>query len=105
MELISKLDREYLENKYHRTDEEYNPFNRMAYHGYEYDPQTGLTDEEIDHGLAVLEQELQGLSHPIIKAKMVEYVLDNTRIDVNEHDYFVGIYTWCRPISKHCINK
>ena len=30
-------DRQYLENKYHRTDEPINAFNRMAYHGWECD--------------------------------------------------------------------
>ena len=29
--------------------------------------------------------------------------MDNTRIDVNEHDYFIGIWTWNRPISPHSV--
>ena len=31
MELISLQDREYLENKYHRTDEPFDAFRRMEY--------------------------------------------------------------------------
>ena len=40
-------DKAYLENKYHRTDAPFDGFNRMAYHGYDYDPATGMTDAEI----------------------------------------------------------
>lgn len=91
------LDREYLENKFHNTNEEFDSFRRWAYHGYEYDESTGLSDEEIREGLLRLDAELTGEAHPTIKSKMFEYVLDNTRIDVNEHDYFVSFYTWGRP--------
>lgn len=102
------LDRNYLENKFHKTDEEFNPFARMNYHGYEYDSAMGLSDEEISDGLEkIAEESLQkkDYNHQITKARMVEYVLDNTRIDVNEHDYFVGIYSWSRLISKFSVNK
>lgn len=91
------LDREYLENKFHNTNEEFDSFHRWAYHGYEHDESTGLSDEEIREGLLRLDAELTGEAHPTIKSKMFEYVLDNTRIDVNEHDYFVSFYTWGRP--------
>ncbi|MGI6172493.1 MAG: pyruvate formate lyase family protein [Christensenellales bacterium] len=105
MRIITAEDRNYLENKYHRTDEPFDAYNRMAYHGYEYDPSTGMTDEEMRVGLEDLSKRLEGLPHPVQKARMFEYVLDNTRIDVNEHDYFVGIYTWNRPISKFTLHK
>lgn len=97
-------DRAYLENKYHRTDEPFDGFNRMAYHGYEYDPATGMTDEEIHTGLAALVKNLEGQPHSVIKAKAVEYVLEHTRIDVNEHDYFPGLYSWGRIIDTHTVN-
>ena len=76
-------DRNYLENKYHKTDEPFNPFERMAYHGYAFDENTGLDDEHIRQGLRDLEPKLSSLAHPIAKAKAVSYVLENTRIDVN----------------------
>lgn len=103
-------DRETIERKYHNP-EEYNAGktfgvqNRMMYHGYDYDETTGLDDAGIDEGLAKLSAELDGQPHPIHKAKLFEYVLDNTRIDVNEHDYFIGMYTWARPISKYTVHK
>jgi len=105
LKLISAQDRAHIENKYHWKDQPYNSLNRWAYHGYDYDPSTGMTDEEIQEGLTVLAAQIEGEPRPVQKAKLVEYVLENTRIDVNEHDYFIGFYTWNRPIQKHCINK
>ena len=88
--LVLDIDRKHIENKYH--GENFNPFNRFAYHGYDFDESTGLSDEEIKNGVAVLAKSLEGEDHAIAKSKMFEYVLQNTRIDVNGHDYFVGIY-------------
>ena len=102
---IPECDRNYLENKYHKTSEPFNSFNRMAYHGYEYDISTGLDDDAIRAGLEELTSSLEGESRPIIKAHAIEYVLDNTRIDINEHDYFVGIYSWSRLIGKYTVAK
>lgn len=98
-------DRKIIEKKYHNPDEAFDSFNRMAYHGYDYDETTGLDDAQIEEGLVRLGADLKGQPHSIYKAKMFEYVLDNTRIDVNEHDYFVGLYTWGRAISKHTVFK
>lgn len=100
-----KNDRNIIERKYHLPEQEFNPFLRWEHHGYEYDAATGLDDAQIQSGLDTLSQELAGQPHPIFKAKLFAYVLDNTRIDVNEHDYFIGIYTWNRPISKYTVAK
>ncbi len=91
-------DRSYLENKYHRTDEPFDPFARMRYHGYEYDASTGLNDLEIRKGLEELYASVQDQPHALIKAKAFAYVLDHMRIDVNAQDYFVGFYTWGHPL-------
>ncbi len=87
------FDRKFIENKYHKTNEPFDSFNRMAYHGYPYDESTGLSDGDIISGLDKLSGELSALPHPIAKAKAIKYVLDNTMIDVNEHDYFVGFWS------------
>ena len=103
-------DRETIERKYHYP-EEYNSgktfgvVDRMMFHGYDYDETTGLDDADIDAGLEKLSAELVGQPHPVYKARLFEYVLDNTRIDVNEHDYFIGIYTWNRPLAKYTVHK
>lgn len=105
MELINAEDRHYIENKFHNTEEEFDPYNRRAYHGYEYDPDTGLSTEEIIAGLKKLEPVLDTFPHPVAKAKAVAYVAEHVRIDVNEHDYFVGIYTWNREIGEITVEK
>ncbi len=86
-------DRIYIENKYHKTNEPFNPHERMAYHGYDFDKTTGMEDEEIVRGLENLYEGIKNLPHPVIKAQAVKYVLDHTKIDVNEHDLFVGFWS------------
>lgn len=98
-------DRPFIENKFHKTDEPFNAYRRMAYHGWECDPATGLDDKGIIEGLKAFEKEIENLPHPVAKAKAVEWVLENTRIDVNEHDYFIAFYTWNREIQKITCNK
>ena len=101
---ISDRDRKVIENKYHKTDEQFDGFNRMAYHGYDYDNTTGLSDAEIDRGLESISNFTKNEPHSIIKARLVEYVLDNTRIDINENDYFIGMYSWGRLIDKYTVS-
>ena len=98
-------DRAWLENKYHKVDEPFDPYKRMEYHGHDYDVATGQSDEEILSGLRAVAKECEGLSHPIAKAKAIEYVLRNTRIDANEHDYFVGLYSWNRLLRETTVLK
>lgn len=86
-------DRKFIENKYHKTDEPFNPYIRMAYHGYDYDKSTGLEDEEIKEDLVRLYEKIKSLPHPVAKAYAVKFVLENTKIDVNEHDFFVGFWS------------
>lgn len=86
-------DRKTIENKYHIKGEKFNPYIRMAYHGYEYDKTTGKDDGEITDGLKKLYDSIKALPHPQAKAYAVKYVLENTRIDINEHDWFVGFYS------------
>lgn len=91
--LINKTDREFIENKYHRTDEPFNSLNRMAYHGIGYSEETGKDDAEILAGLKALQPELNVMPHPVARATAIKYVLENERLYVNEHDYFVGLYS------------
>lgn len=86
-------DRKVIENKYHKQDEPFDPYKRMAYHGYDFDETTGLSDAEIIEGLKELSARVKDLPHPVQKAMAVEFALSNTRIDVNEHDYFIGVYS------------
>lgn len=102
--LIPDGDRRVIENKYHKSDEPFDAFHHRKYHGYDYDPSTGLDDGEIAAGLEKLASQLAGEHHYVIKSRLFSYVLENTRIDVNEHDYFVGMYTWDRLIDRHTVD-
>ena len=86
-------DRKFIENKYHKIDEPFNPYRRMAYHGYDFDKNTGYEDEEIKDGLYKLYEKTKDFPHPVAKAYAVKYVLENTKIDINKHDYFPGIWS------------
>ncbi len=101
------LDKPIIENKYHKADEPFDPYARMKYHGYDYDESTGLSDEDILSGLLELDKELSSAEtpHPIAKARAIKYVLENTRIDINEHDYFVGFYSVNRLANTICLTK
>ncbi len=96
-------DMPYIVNKYHRTDEPFNPYNRFAYHGYEYDPATGFDDTQMDEGLSRLNETVKTLPHPVAKATLFAYVLDHARIDVNERDWFVGFYNWGRVLAEYTV--
>ena len=98
-------DRSFIENKYHKTDEPFNPYSRMAYHGYDFDKSTGLEDEEIRDGLSKLHEKIKDLPHPVAKAYAVKYVLENTKIDINEHDLFVGLWSVNRLANSVTLNK
>ncbi len=98
-------DKGFIENKYHKKDEPFNPYRRMAYHGYDFDETTGLSDDEIKTGLEGIAKENEGRPHPIAKAKAIKYVLDNTMIDVNEHDLFVGFWSVNRLASSGTKDK
>lgn len=98
-------DRSFIENKYHKTDEPFNPYSRMAYHGYDFDKSTGLEDVEIKDGLSKLYEKTKDLPHPVAKAYAVKYVLENTKIDINEHDLFVGLWSVNRLANSVTLNK
>ncbi len=91
-------DRTWIENKYHNTNEPFDSFQRMAYHGHPCDPTSGMDDEEMLQGLRELFLTIQDRPHAFQKATGFAYVLDNARIDVSEHDYFVCFYNWNRHL-------
>jgi hypothetical protein len=45
------------------------------------------------------------MPHPIAKAQAVAYVLDNTRIDVNARDYYIGLHSWEPPDRRNDESK
>lgn len=105
MSVCSRADRAWIEEKYHKKTEPFDPFRRMAFHGHDFDIASGKTDEEIKTGLRELAKSTAGLSHPVAKARAVDYVLQNTRIAVSEYDWFVGIYSLNRLLTETTVRK
>ncbi len=97
-------DRPYIENKYHKTAEPFNPFNRMAYHGWECDPATGYDDEQMHNALRTFRASLPDSEPALIKAKAFAFVLDHMRFAIDEHDYFPCFYNWNRPLNFCTVN-
>ena len=89
-------DREAILNKYHRLDRPYNSFQRFAYHGWECDLDTGLDDAGIKEKIREACESRAGQPHPVVQARAFAAVLDNTRIAISPHDWYVGIYGWGR---------
>ncbi len=105
MSVCALADRAWIEEKYHKKNEPFNPLARMAHHGHDFDVTSGMTDAEIKEGLRVLAKENEGVSHPVAKARAVDYVLQNTRIEVGKHDWFVGIYSLNRLLTETTVRK
>jgi formate C-acetyltransferase len=99
------IDRKFIEGKYHKVDEPFNPYKRKAYHGWDCPESTGLSVDDIKNGLVQIAEEYKNQSHEVRKARAIEYVLKNTRIDISEHDYFPLLYTWNREIGATTIIK
>lgn len=89
--MLNADDRYYIERKYHDPDKSFNPFARMEYHGIGYVEESGLDEQQLREGLKGLEKEIEALPHPVAKAKAFQYILENERVYINEHDYFVGL--------------
>lgn len=103
--MINSADRYFIERKYHNPQEPFNAFRRMDYHGIGYLEDTGLCEKEIRDGLKKLEGEISSLPHPVAKAKAIKYVLENQRLYINEHDYFVGLDSLSRLANSVTMNK
>ena len=80
------LDRAFIEEKYHKTNQPFDPYNRRAYHGWDCPTETGISIDDIKAGLVNQSRKYENESHEAQKARAIEYVLENTRIDINEHD-------------------
>jgi tryptophanyl-tRNA synthetase len=69
MSVCSLADRAWIEEKYHKKNEPFDPFARMAHHGHDFDVASGKTDAEI-------EKEFGGLGYGHFKLAVGEIVAD-----------------------------
>ena len=76
------------------TFEQDKPYLESKYLNPTFDPNTGLSAEELLAGLEKIYADTRALPHPTVKAMAVAYVLDHVRINVSPHDWFVGIDGW-----------
>ena len=56
-----------------------------------YESATGIDNAQIKEGVEAFYALSKTKNHAMIKAKAFDYVLSNTRIDVSEHDWYIGI--------------
>lgn len=103
--MITEKDRFFVERKYHDPEEEFDPFHRMAYHGIGYMEESGLDDALLLQGLEQLSKETAHLPHPVARAMAIRFVLENERLYINEHDYFVGLYSLNRLANRTTFQK
>ena len=103
--MVTETDRYYIERKYHDPEKEFNPHRRMAYHGIGYTEESGLDDQGLLDGLKNLENEISHFPHPVARAKAIKYVLENERVYINAHDYFVGLYSLGRLANSITFSK
>jgi hypothetical protein len=103
--MITKTDRYHIERKYHDPEKEFDAFKRMAYHGNGYIEESGLDDTELLKGLEELSFKTEQLPHPVARAMAIKYVLENERLYINEHDYFVGLYSLNRLANNTTFKK
>ena len=103
--MITKTDRYHIERKYHDPEKEFDAFKRMAYHGIGYIEESGLDDTELLKGLEELSFKTEQLPHPVARAMAIKYVLENERLYINEHDYFVGLYSLNRLANNTTFKK
>ena len=101
---IGEAERAFIENKYHRVDEPFDPFDRFPYHGYACDPSTGLDDDGMQKELESLYEKTKGENHALIKAKGFALVLDRMRIGFDPLDVFPCFYNWGRPLQRPIID-
>ena len=98
-------DRPYIENKFHDTKKSFDSLRRFDFDGCECPKETGISSADIDAGLKRISDELAEHEHATVKSRLFEYVLDNTRFDINEHDYFPTVDCIRRPLGKYTVGK
>ena len=92
MKYINQQDYEYIKNKY--------PSTRFSRKDEVFSCESGMAPDDIICGIMKNDESYAELSHPVRKARAIEYVLKNTRISCDERDIFPIINMIDRPISK-----
>lgn len=105
MEYIKKVDYDYILNKYHIQDGNFNPYNRFIRNDIIFSVDTGLPAEKIKEEIKKQDAEIKEEMHPIRKARAFEYVLKNTRIACDTRDIFPVINIIDRPLNATIVSE
>ena len=100
MEYIKRCDLEYILNKYHDTEKPFNPLNRFVRNDNVFSPDTGISGDEIKKEVSRQAKENTSDPLPIRKAKVLEFVLKNTRISCDSRDIFPAVNAIDRPLGE-----
>jgi len=95
MKYMKACDYEYIKNKY--------PPTRFSRNDEVFSHKSGMSPDDIISGIMENDAGYAKLSHPVRKARALEYVLKNTRISCDERDIFPAINMIDRPLSQTLI--
>ena len=105
MKYISSRDYDYVMNKYHDTGKPFNRFARFVRHDEIFAENTGASPDEIYAALDSLVEETRSLPSPIRKARVLSYILENTRLSCDCRDIFPAFNMVDRPLLQKLIGK
>ena len=105
MKYIKEQDYTYIMNKYHDLNKPFDPFRRFVRHDEIFREESGMAPELILSGIMENDMLYAHLSHPVRKARALEFVLKNTRISCDERDIFPAINMVDRPLQQTLINR
>ena len=105
MQYIKDSNYEYIKNKYHDASKPWDGHHRFIRKDDLFSADSGMFPDDILAGITKNDVLYAKLSHPIRKARALEYVLKNTRISCDPHDIFPAINMVDRPLKKPLIEK
>ena len=105
MTYISQESLDYILNKYHDTQKPFDPLKRFVRNDAIFDASTGSSPQQITEAVLAQDATLEGLPHPVRKAKALGLILENTRIRCDSRDIFPAINTIDRPLFTTLIKK
>ena len=105
MRYICETDKAFIENKYHDTNEPFDPHRKFTYHGKITEYSEGLDDAQMREEMNRFYEQGKGEYRALVKARAFAFVLDNAKINVSDKDYFPCIYNWGRPLDEPLIMK
>ena len=104
MKYINSLDYEYIINKYHDASKPFDGHNRFTRNDGIFSESSGKSPEEILSGIEENDKKYEKHSHPIRKARALEFVLKNTRISCDKRDIFPALNMIDRPLFAKLIS-